>query len=287
MKKVFLCFLLALNFASCDKVNKILENLLGNDDIVAGLKEALRVGTDSAVVKLSAEGGYLRDEAVKILLPEEAQTTFKAIEALQTVSSNPLVGNLLGAAGLDMPADLEKTLETAFNRAAEDAAPKATNIFVNAITNMSIDDGKEILFSKDTVAATKYLKVNTETELTDAFSPVVSTSMDNVAVSGFTVTEAWTLFADQNNKLASIAARDDVQTALTLASITNSAGVANIRSTVNSVKPVSTNIGGYVTGKALDGLFTKVGAQEHKIRTDASARVNKLLQDVFGQLDNK
>ena len=279
MKKVFLSLFLVMSLASCDKV---LNTLMGDGDIVAGLKEALRVGTDSAVVRLNRPGGYLNDQAVKILLPEGAQTTFRAVQSITAV---PAVHTAMQVAGMGLTADFKGVLETAFNTAAEHAAPEAAGIFVSAITGMSIADGKQILFSSDTVAATTYLRANTEGDLTTAFAPVVSTSMNSVKVGGYTATQAWEFFAEQNNKLASIAATPTVQAALTAASVFNSSGVNAITSAVALIQPAPTDIGEYVTGKALNGLFTKVGEQEHKIRTDASARVNKLLQDVFGQLD--
>ena len=39
----------------------------------------------------------------------------------------------------------------------------------------------------------------------------------------------------------------------------------------------------YVTDKSLDGLFTILGEEERKIRTDPAARVTPLLQQVFGK----
>ena len=279
MKKAFLFILLAISLTSCEEV---VNTLSGDSQIVQGLKEALRVGTDSAVHRLSAKGGYLDDAAVKIGLPEDAVTTFRAVQSIYAV---PAVQTVMKAAGMDLTSDFENVLITAFNEAAENAAPQAANIFVSAITDMTIADGKTILFSSDTIAATKYLRTSTETKLTLAFSPVISNSMNNVHVGDYTATTAWTFFAEQNNKLAEIAEKPAVKTALMIAQVTNSEGVSKITSTISAIKPVPTDLGDYVTGKALNGLFTKVGNQEHKIRTDATARVNKLLQDVFGQLD--
>ena len=282
MKKAFLYVLVALSLASCEELLNGLKNNDGN--IVAGLKEALRVGTDTAVFRLSRSGGYLADAAVKILIPEEAQTTFRAVKAIAAV---PDVQAVMKVAGMDLTEGFENVLITAFNEAAEHAAPKATDIFVSAIRGMSIDDGKEILFSKNNdTAATSYLRKTTWVALTTAFAPVISTSMNSVRVGDYTATSAWEFFAEQNNKLASIAASDEVKLALIGASLFYGKEVAEINSTIKTIQPVSTDIGAYVTGKALNGLFTKVGDQEHKIRTDASARVNKLLQEVFGMLDN-
>ncbi len=54
---------------------------------------------------------------------------------------------------------------------------------------------------------------------------------------------------------------------------------------VNAIQTVNTNLGEYVTGKALDGLFTKVADKEVDIRTNAAARTSDLLKRVFGRLD--
>ncbi len=56
---------------------------------------------------------------------------------------------------------------------------------------------------------------------------------------------------------------------------------------VAGLKSVNVNLEEYVTEKALDALFVKVAAEEKSIRTDPAARVNSILQRVFGQLDKK
>ena len=284
MKKAFLYILLAISLTSCDEV----VNSLGDGNIVEGLKQALTIATDTAVHRLSAPGGYLDDQIVKIGLPPQAETTFKAMEALQTVSSLPLVGDLLSSAGLGINANYKDILITAFNRAAEDAAPQATQKFVSAITNMTIADGKTILMSDDTIAATRYLRTNTETDLIGAFGPVISESLSKVEVTAFdkslTANQVWDTYAEQNNKLADfIASSPLVQTALGLASKVPS--LSNEVAIIQSVKRTDTDLGVYVTGEALNGLFTKVGSQEHKIRTDVNARVTDLLRDVFAKQD--
>ena len=67
------------------------------------------------------------------------------------------------------------------NRAAEQAAPAAKQIFTNAITNMSFDDAKKVLTGGNT-AATDYFNVKTTDQLTAAFRPVVDKSMSEVGV---------------------------------------------------------------------------------------------------------
>ena len=54
-----------------------------------------------------------------------------------------------------------------------------------------------------------------------------------------------------------------------------------------NLKPVNTDLGGYVTEQALNGMFTTVGNEEIKIRENPAARVTTVLQSVFGLLDKK
>ena len=42
----------------------------GNDQIIAGLKEALSIGTGNAVTATSKTNGYFGNQAIKILMPE-------------------------------------------------------------------------------------------------------------------------------------------------------------------------------------------------------------------------
>jgi hypothetical protein len=46
--------------------------------------------------------------------------------------------------------------------------------------------------------------------------------------------------------------------------------------------PDAGDIDAYVTHKALDGLFIKIGAEEQRIRENPAARTTDLLQKVFG-----
>ncbi len=133
---------------------------LSNEDIISGLKEALRVGTDSSSSRLSRVDGYFGNAAVKILMPAEAQAVEKTLRNLG-------MGSMVDKAILSM------------NRAAEDAASGVGNIFWNAIRGMTVTDGLQILRGGDT-AATEYLKKQTTAQLTEQFRPVISQSLDKV-----------------------------------------------------------------------------------------------------------
>lgn len=157
-------------FSACDVVQGVLEEggNLGNApltqaEVARGLKNALTVGTDTAVRRLNATNGFLQDAAIKILLPPEAQNVMKYITKIP------------GGQAL-----VDKTV-TAINRAAEDAAGEASPIFVNAITSMTIADAFGILKGTDT-AATHYLRGKTYYELQAAFQPKINTSLDKPLV---------------------------------------------------------------------------------------------------------
>ena len=145
------------------------------------------------------------------------------------------------------------------NRAAEDAANEAKPIFVNAIKNLSFKDVKNILFGAEN-EATNYLKTNTYQSLTNAYSPRINASLTKVGAA-----QAWQALVNPYNKFAN----------------------SPLAATVKDAKPISPDLGAYVTEKALNGLFFKVQEQEKKIRTDVSSRSSSLLKDVFGLLDKK
>lgn len=146
-----------------DKVSKAVSPTTGNlsnDDIISGLKEALRVGTDSSSKRLSKLDGFFGDAAVKVLMPEEAK---KVERTLRNIG----MGSMVDKAILSM------------NRAAEDAASGVGTIFWDAIKSMSITDGVKILRGGD-FAATDYLKGETTLELTEKFRPVIEASLIKV-----------------------------------------------------------------------------------------------------------
>lgn len=129
-------------------------------DIASGLKEALNNGVTKEVSKLTAVDGFFKNEAVKILMPEELQKVESTLRKMG-------MGNLADQGILAM------------NRAAEDAVKEATPIFVSAIKNMTITDAKSILLGNEN-AATIYLQGSTNKELYAKFSPVVQQSISKV-----------------------------------------------------------------------------------------------------------
>lgn len=133
---------------------------LSQGDIASGLKEALTVGSGRAISTLSRDGGFFRDELVKIALPPSYQR-------LQST---------LGALGLS---SLLGDVELKINRAAESASAKAKPIFLNAIQGLTIQDALGILKGGNS-AATDLLQNRTQSQLTAAFAPVVQNALQQV-----------------------------------------------------------------------------------------------------------
>lgn len=129
-------------------------------EIGNGLKEALNNGISKQVTKLTTTDGFFKNEAVKILLPEELK----------------IVDTKLRQIGLSSIAD--EGLKV-LNRAAEDAVKEATPIFVDAIKQMTFNDAKNILMGNNT-AATTYLQNTTSNALYTKFNPVIKNSFAKV-----------------------------------------------------------------------------------------------------------
>ncbi|AXG75003.1 DUF4197 domain-containing protein [Flavobacterium arcticum] len=213
-----------------DKVSSVTgDNSLSNTDIASGLKEALNKGVTEQVTKLTAEDGFYKNEAVKILLPEELQ---KVDKTLRKMGMNDLADE-----GIKV-----------LNRAAEEAVKEATPIFVDAITNMSFNDAKNILVGEDN-SATLYLEKTTTQPLYTKFSPVVNESLEKVGAN-----TVWETIITKYNSLPF----------------------------VSDVNPDLTD---YVTNKALEGVFTMIAVEEKDIRTNLSSRTSDLLKKVFALQD--
>ena len=133
---------------------------LSTDEIAAGLKDALRVGSETVVSQLGKSGGFELDKAIHIPLPDELQTVKKTLAKV-------------GMAG--MLDDLELKL----NRAAEVATPKAKKLFLQAIDEMSIDDARKIYQGPDD-AATQYFRQKMSPALAREMKPVVASSLNEV-----------------------------------------------------------------------------------------------------------
>ena len=127
---------------------------------IAGIKEALAKGTESAVNSLSKTNGYFGNQAVKILMPSSIQK----------------VADVARMAGYQKQVD---EFILSMNRAAEAAAPLASRYFGDAIRDMSVDDARGIVTGSDT-SATDFFRNKTHDKLYAAFKPVVSQKVGEV-----------------------------------------------------------------------------------------------------------
>jgi hypothetical protein len=165
MKKIALMVVIAYTFSGCAEMQQMANQLpgileQGNVDVAGGLKEALNNGINKQVVKLTATDGFFKNEAVKILLPDELK---KVDKGLRDIGMSKLADE-----GLKV-----------INRAAEDAVKEATPIFVSAIKEMTFTDAKNILMGNES-AATSYLQNTTTTALYGKFNPVIKSSFAKV-----------------------------------------------------------------------------------------------------------
>lgn len=201
---------------------------LDEKTIIAGLKEALEIGTKNAVKVVSKVNGYLKNRDIYIPLPKELEDFTDVLRKI------------------GMKKDVEKFIED-MNHSAEKAAEGAVDIFVDAITKMTLKDARKILEGPDD-AATSYFEKQTRGKLYDVFYPVVKTAMDKVGL-----TKLFEFLVDTHNSIP---------------------GVKKIKFELNE----------YITNKGLDGLFFMLAKEEKKIRDDPAARVTDLLKEVFGSL---
>ena len=246
MQKLFLFLILSIfiNIANAQKkkigkatkaiqtVVKKTTETIGNgnqpslDEVVKGLKEALSIGADSSVKKLSVADGFFKNAAIKILMPPEA---VKVESSLRKVGAGKLVDDAI----------------LTMNRAAESATADVKDIFFEAIKNMTINDGMKIL-KGDSIAATRYLKSATTTQLTQKIRPIVEIVLKKV-----NATKYWNDVFKEYNRF--------------------------------SIKKINPDLASFVTEKTIDGLFFSIGEEEQKIRKDPAAQVTDLLKKVFGK----
>ncbi len=244
MKKILysLTILTTLSFlSSCDVLEEVAtiattpttpaKPQLTNADVISGLREALNVGIKNSVNLTSVTDGFLKNTAIRIPFPEDAmKVREKALEW-----------------GMDAQVD---KFETTLNRAAEEASKEALTIFMNSITNMTVQDGFAILNGGDG-AATKYLKDQTTNQLIAAFKPKVTAAIATVQL-----TEYWNPIITKYNAAMSL----------------------------TGGQKINPNLDDYVTQKAITGLFYMVEQEENKIRKDPMARVSDILVKVFGSI---
>jgi uncharacterized protein DUF4197 len=263
-----LAILVSVVLFGCELLEETADSL-STEEVVEGLKTALKVGSDSSATVLSAVNGYYGDELVKIPLPPDA-------ENVRSLIVNNDIADLI-----NLDDEFENVVKS-INKAAEDAAKDAAPVFKDAITDLTIDQAWDILNgvnpastqksteSFDSTAATNYFKTITKQPLVSIYSPKINTALGGDLGLGFSATDAWSVLTTNYNDVMSEFA---VQIALQLAGI-------DMPSEMND------DLGAFATEKAIDGLYLKVGEEEIKIRRDpwawATTAVGDILEKIFG-----
>jgi hypothetical protein len=157
---------------------------LSETEIANGLKEALKIGTDSANSRLAAKDGYFGDELIKILLPPEANIIVN--NANKIPGGQKLINDVI----------------LGINRTAEDAAKDAGPIFAKAITEMTIRDAANILQGTDS-AATVYFKSKTYEQLYNLYNPKINQSLEKDLMPGISTQKTWNTLTSNYNTVAS------------------------------------------------------------------------------------
>ena len=181
MKKSVLSFIILILLSSCAELQQVVDQLpqggvISQAEIASGLRQALNLGIEKQVTKLTKEDGFYKNSLVKILLPAELQKVDKTLRDIG-------LGNLADE-GLKV-----------LNRAAEDAVKEATPIFVSAVKEITFADAKNILLGPDN-AATSYLQNKTTSPLYGKFSPVIKKSLDKVGA-----TNVWANIISKYNSI--------------------------------------------------------------------------------------
>ncbi len=200
---------------------------LTNNEIIDGLKQALTLGSQNAIKKLGRIDGFYRNPKVRIPMPESLE---KVEDALRAVKQDKYADEFI----------------LTLNRAAEQAVPGTTAIFVDAIKSMSIEEAGNILRGPDD-AATRYFRKKSGERLAEKILPIVQKSTSKVGVTA--------RYKSMVDKL----------------------GIAS-----GFIDPESLDIDQYVTNKSIDGLFRILANEEKQIRKDPAARTTELLKKVFG-----
>ena len=203
------------------------QQALSTEEIGGGLKEALRVGTENVVSSLGTTDGFNLDSEIHIPLPEQLGQ----------------VKQVLVKVGMD---SMLTDLETRLNRAAESATPKAKQLFIGAINDMTLDDVMAI-YNGPEDSATRYFKSKMSEPLAVEMKPVVDESLADVGAA-----KSYDAIMERYNS-------------------------------VPFVPKVDADLSDYVVEKGMDGIFYYLAKEEAAIRQDPAKRTTDLLKLVFGK----
>lgn len=190
---------------------------------------------------------------VRAALERGAQAALANLGRTDGFLGNPLVrielpGALRDAARLLRTTGQGKRIDdlvTSMNRAAEQAMPEARQLLVSTVRSLSVEDAVRIVRGGDD-AVTRFFEDKTRSPLTSKFLPIVTKATERQSLS------------EKYN------------------------AVAGKASGFGLLRKEDANLQGYVTDKALDGLYLMIGQEEKKIRQDPVGTGSAILKKVFG-----
>lgn len=231
MKKVLIVLTSMFFLSSCETILQntggIYTTPVSEFEASQGIKQALSKGVDIGINFLNQQDGFFGNQAYKLFLPPDAQK----------------IENTLRSIGLGSQVD-KAILQ--INRAAENAVGFAKDIFVGAITEMSIADAINIVKGEKN-AATNYFRMKTRDKLIAAFSPQIKSSLEKL-----NATRYYTDIVNTYNNLPT------------------------------TFKKINPDLVGYVADKATIALFDQIEKEELNIRENPIARTTEILKKVFG-----
>ena len=195
-------------------------------EIGEAFKQALRIGTENVVIQLGTMDGFNADPSIHIPLPEELNT----------------IKTMLSKIGMSQLSD---DLELKLNRAAESATPKAQKLFLQAITDMTFEDIKNIYEGPEN-SATKYFQSKMSPPLKKEMQPIVENTLSQVGA---------------------IKAYDKV--------------IGQYK-TLPFVPDIKADLTEHVIQKGVEGIFYYIAKEEASIRKDPAKQTTTLLKKVFG-----
>ena len=233
MKRIFVLLMLVACFCGCDMLLSTTGgstlNSMSQTELGKAVKELLQTSANNSLAKLGVTNGFFQNGEVKIPFPPALQ---KVEEKLKQVGFANQVNQFT-----------EK-----LNRSAEDAASGVKEIFMTAISQMTINDALGIIMGNDD-AATEYMKKTTTAAITSKVSSVVAKSNEKIKLASY-----WTPLATKYNAVMALTGGAQVNVDLTQ----------------------------YVTERAVAGIFKTMAKEEKEIRTKTSAQTTSLLRTVFG-----
>jgi len=226
----------------------------GWQDTFQGGLDGVLGGGDSSSSAVSALSQTEMAEGLKEALAQGVESAINSLGKTDGFLANdmvkiPLPEKVEKVADLARKFGGEKYVDefvTTMNRAAESAVPEAATIFSDSIRDMSIEDAKKILSGAND-SATQYFRETGGAKLAEKFKPMVKQATDAAGV-----TTAYKQMVGQAGPMVSMLGGDDL-----------------------------TDVDGYVTNKAVDGLFKMIAAEEKRIRANPLASGSDLMKKVF------